>query len=97
MSETKKLFRAVVSGIGAYTDTVTWTVSGGVAGTSIDASGVLTVAAGETASALTVRATSTIDPSKSGTAAVKVTAVPAPTIRPIRPYPSPSAKPRSSP
>ena len=47
-------------------------------GTTVDTNGVLTVAAGETATTLTVRATSTVDTSKSGTATVTVTPSPAP-------------------
>jgi hypothetical protein len=60
---------------GAF-QTVEWAVTGGVAGTSISASGVLTVAAGETASTLTVRATSTVDTAKYGEATVAVASVP---------------------
>jgi hypothetical protein len=66
-------FTAAVAGIGNYDRTVTWTVGGGGAGTAISGAGVLTVAAGETAASLTVTATSTMDTSKSGTAAVTVT------------------------
>jgi hypothetical protein len=48
-------------------------VEHGGAGTAIGADGVLAVAAGEAASALTVRATSTVDATKNGTASVAVT------------------------
>jgi len=65
-------FIATVSGENDPAQTVTWTVEGGIPATSINPDGVLTVANGETASSLTVRAASTIDPSKSGTAAVAV-------------------------
>ena len=65
-------FTATVSGNNNPAQTVTWTVEGGATGTSISAGGLLTVGANETASTLTVRATSTVDPSKFGTAIVKV-------------------------
>jgi hypothetical protein len=48
-------------------------VEGGGTGTSISGTGLLSVAADESAVALTVRATSTVDTGKSGTAAVAVT------------------------
>ncbi|GHT67466.1 hypothetical protein FACS189452_05230 [Bacteroidia bacterium] len=67
-------FSVVVLVQGNAAQTVTWSVSGGTAGTSISATGLLTVAAGETASTLTVTATSTADASKKGTASVTVTA-----------------------
>jgi uncharacterized protein YjdB len=65
-------FSATVSGINSPSQSVTWSVSGGSA-SSIDASGVLTVGAGETATSLTVKATSVDDNSKNGTATVSVT------------------------
>lgn len=49
-------FKATVSGTGAFDNTVTWSVIGGSAGTSISSDGVLTVAANETASTLTIKA-----------------------------------------
>jgi hypothetical protein len=55
---------------------VTWLVTGGGTGTTIDATGKLTVAATETATTLTVKATSTFDTTKSGTATVTVAATP---------------------
>jgi hypothetical protein len=69
-------FTATVAGTGAPAQTVTWSVEGAAAtGTAITGDGgVLTVAAGETATSLTVRATSTVDTGKSGTAAVTVSA-----------------------
>ena len=66
-------FTATVTGTGSPATTVTWTVTGGITGTSIDSAGVLTVAEGETAATLTVKATSTVDTTKSGTATVTVT------------------------
>jgi hypothetical protein len=68
-----RTFTAAVAGTGDPAQTVTWSVSGGGEGTSITPDGgVLTVAADETASSLTVTATSTIDISKSGTAAITI-------------------------
>ena len=67
-------FNAVVTGTHSPAQTVTWIVSGGAVGTSIDNTGKLTVASGETASTLTVTAISTVDNTKSGTATVTVTA-----------------------
>ena len=51
---------------------VTWSVTGGISGTTIDSNGNLTVAAGETAATLTVKAVSAKYPSISGTATVTV-------------------------
>jgi hypothetical protein len=69
-------FTAEVDGV---TDqTVTWTIeeTGVSAGTFINANGVLVVAPNESLGSLTVRATSGVDNSKSGTAVVTVTTVP---------------------
>jgi len=65
-------FSAAVAGTNNPAQTVTWTVEGGGSGTGISTSGLLSIAATETAQILTVRATSTIDASKSGTATVTV-------------------------
>jgi hypothetical protein len=66
-------FSAVVAGTGNPAQTVTWSVEGASdSRTTISADGVLTVAAGETAASLTVRATSAVDAAKSGTASVTV-------------------------
>ena len=68
-------FTATVSGTGGFSQEVTWSVSGGVsAGTSISADGLLTIAADETATSLTVMATACGDSSKS--ASVTVTVMP---------------------
>jgi len=69
-------FSVTVSGdnLTAETRAVTWSVTGGGVGTSISANGLLTVAAGETAGQLTVRATSTVDTGKSAAVNVIVTA-----------------------
>jgi hypothetical protein len=69
-----RTFSATVTGTGNPAQTVTWTINGnGSDGTWISSAGVLTVDANETAADLTVRAVSTVDTSKSGTAAVTVT------------------------
>ena len=65
-------FNAVVSAANNPETTVTWTVSGGGAGTDIDEDGLLTVAAGETAESLTVTATSTFNTARSGSKTVFV-------------------------
>jgi hypothetical protein len=65
-------FTAEVQGTNNPPQTVTWSVVGGGEGTSISASGVLTAAEDEEAETLTVRAVSTVDTSKSGTADVAV-------------------------
>ena len=67
-------FSATVSGTGEFSQEVTWSVSGGVsAGTSISEDGLLTVAADETATSLTVTATASGGSSIYGTATVTVT------------------------
>jgi hypothetical protein len=66
-------FTAAVTGTNGPAQTVTWTIDEPfVSGTAITTGGVLTVAAGESAASLTVRAVSTVDTGKSGTAAVTV-------------------------
>jgi hypothetical protein len=72
-------FTAVVSGTNSPVQDVTWSIDETVVpGTGISSSGLLTVAASETADSLTVRATSTFDTSRSGTATVTVTDAPPP-------------------
>ena len=68
-------FSAIVQGENNPSQEVIWTVEGGRAGTSISAGGLLTVAAGETAATLTVKATSTVEGYTNifGTAIVTVT------------------------
>ena len=66
-------FTAYVIGTGNPPQDVTWTVTGGGSGTSINASGLLTVAADEAAETLTVRAASTHTPARYGTVYVTVT------------------------
>lgn len=65
-------FTAEVIAVGGANKGVTWSVEGGLSGTTIDANGKLVVASGETASSLTVKATSIFDPSKVGSATVTV-------------------------
>jgi len=70
-----KAFAAAVTGDGAVSNGVLWSVSGTAAvkaGTKIDENGTLTIASNETNTALTVTATSKQDGTKSGTAAVTV-------------------------
>lgn len=70
-------FGASVQGTNHPAQTVTWAVSGNAKiGTSISGGGLLTVADDETASTLTVTATSTVDGTKSGVATVTVTSLP---------------------
>ncbi len=69
-------FTATVTGTGTFNNTVSWSVTGGVAGTSINSSGMLTVAEDETAVTLTVIATAIGDNSKKDTATVTVTDAP---------------------
>ena len=67
-------FTATVTGTGDYNEKVAWTVSGNNStGTTISTTGLLTVAAGETAATLTVKATAAGEDNKSGTATVTVT------------------------
>ena len=69
---TKQLFTAIVSGTNnPEQKAVTWQVKGGFAkGTSISPDGLLTVDESEPSTTLTVTATSTFDPKKSGSATV---------------------------
>jgi TolB-like protein len=66
-------FEAKVTGNNDPEETVTWAVTGNLSGkTNISESGLLTVAADETATPLTVTATSTADGSKNARAAITV-------------------------
>jgi autotransporter-associated beta strand protein len=69
-------FTATVNATGGASQSVAWSVDGATAGTTINASGLLTVAAGESATSLTVTATSQFDGAKFGTATVTVTSTP---------------------
>lgn len=73
---TSQQFSASVVGVGAYSIDVTWTVEGGIAGTSISNTGLLTVAEDETATTITVKATSTTTNTVYGTATVTITNIP---------------------
>ena len=74
---TTQTFTAAVNGTNSPAQTVAWSVYGNTSGsTTINASGLLAVAADETAATLTVTATSMVDNSKSGTATVTVTTTP---------------------
>ncbi|MEV0157897.1 alpha/beta hydrolase-fold protein [Micromonospora sp. NPDC050686] len=69
-----KQFTAQVSTNEGVSGAVTWSVEGAAsAATTISADGRLSVAADETASSLTVVATSVVDPTKSGSAEVTLT------------------------
>lgn len=63
-------FTANVTATGFAPQSVTWSVNGAAAGTTISPSGLLTVDPAETQTPLTVTATSTYTPTKSGTATV---------------------------
>lgn len=65
-------FKATVSGTGAFDNTVTWSVIGGSAGTSISSDGVLTVVANEAASTLTIKAVANGDPEKVATKMLEI-------------------------
>jgi hypothetical protein len=68
-------FTVKIAGTNNPAQTVTWSIvqTNKNSGTTINASGVLTVAASEALASLTVKATSTADTSKSGTASVSLT------------------------
>jgi hypothetical protein len=70
-------FTAIVSGNVFPVQTVTWSVTGNTAGTSISENGFLTVSSSQNPATLTIRATSIVDSNRSGTALVTV---PAPTV-----------------
>lgn len=65
-------FKATVSGTGAFDNTVTWSVIGGSAGTSISSDGVLTVVANEATSTLTIKAVANGDPEKVATKTLEI-------------------------
>jgi hypothetical protein len=100
-----KQFTAYVTGTNNPAKTVKWDISGANGGTSINEKGLLTIGANQTPGTITVKAASTVDPSKSGTCAVKVpapasstTAPPKPTPTPPKPTPGPTPpKPPSTP
>lgn len=66
-------FNAVVTGTGVYNPSVTWSVTGAAAAdTQIGAGGILKISPAETATSLTVTATSVGNSAKTGTATVTV-------------------------
>jgi hypothetical protein len=68
-------FTQTVTGTNGPAQEVTWSLTGSTNGSSIDAaSGAITIGAGETNTTLTVKATSTLDTSKYGTATITVRA-----------------------
>ena len=72
--ESTRQFSATVVGTNNPAQTVNWTVEGkNNAGTTISNTGLLSVATGETAASLSVKAVSTVDNGKSGSAQVTVT------------------------
>jgi uncharacterized protein YjdB len=74
-------FSAAVTGTGAYSAAVAWTIGGKPsAGTTVSADGLLSVAADETAAALTLSAASVSNNAKYGIAAITVTDPPPPSI-----------------
>lgn len=77
-------YQANVYGSGDYDTAVTWSMSGldTASGTSIDENGLLTVAENETASWVTIRATSVQDPTISGALTVTVTSASEDTTEP---------------
>jgi hypothetical protein len=70
-----KAFTASVTGTGSPAQTVTWSIDEPHASGTVFTGNTLTVAANETAATLTIRATSTADTGKSGTAAVNTSNV----------------------
>jgi hypothetical protein len=90
-------FSSIVTVTGNAAQTVTWSVEGNSStSTTISATGLLTVAADETAATLTVRATSTVDNTKSGTATVSAevsaeTGVESQLTAAVKLYPNPFA------
>lgn len=74
---TTQQFHVTVTGMNNPAQTVTWSIDGShTSGTAISIDGRLTVASDEMADTLTVKAVSTVDTSKSGTATVTVTETP---------------------
>lgn len=65
-------FKAIVTGTGAFDNTVTWSVEGGSVGTSISNDGVLKVDASETASTLIIKAISNGDIEKYATKSLEI-------------------------
>lgn len=84
---TTQSFTATVSGTALPPQGVTWSVSGGGSGTSVNSSGLLTVGANESANQLTVKATSIFDTSKSGSVTATLLNPPPTPLNPPNPAP----------
>ena len=78
-----QIFTATVIGSSSPAQTVTWSVTGNVSASTTISGGTLTVGSDETATTLTVKATSTVDTAKSGSATVTVTSTTPPGSDPI--------------
>jgi hypothetical protein len=88
--ETQQL-SATVEVTGGAAQTVAWSLSGNSsASTTISADGLLTVAADEASTTLTIRATSTVDETKFGVANVSVTDQPVSEVRSVTVSPTPA-------
>ena len=68
----KQQFSATVNGENNPSQSVNWSITGSEENTTISQDGLLTVASDEKATTITVKATSTVDDSKNGTATVTV-------------------------
>jgi hypothetical protein len=71
---------ATVAGTGSYVTTVTWGISGGANGGTVDVNGVFTAQAVTASTTVTVTATSTQDTTQIGTATITVTTATAITV-----------------
>jgi hypothetical protein len=80
-----QVFSANVAGTGAFSTEVSWALQGSAA-SSINPAGVLTVGAGETASSLTVTATSKADPGKAASVTASIIAAASVLISPTEAY-----------
>jgi len=80
--DTQQYTATVTGNFTGISQAVNWSVTGGVTGTTINEDGLLTVASNETATSLTVRATSTVNTSYAGTRAVNIRQVTSVTVGP---------------
>ena len=79
-----QVFTATVIGSNSPAQTVTWSVTGNASASTTISGGTLTVGSDETATTLTVKATSTVDNTQSGSATVTVTSTTPPGTDPIQ-------------
>lgn len=79
-----QIFTATVIGSNSPAQTVTWSVTGNASASTTISGGTLTVGSDETATTLTVKATSTVDNTQSGSATVTVTSTTPPGTDPIQ-------------